>query len=88
MTTSRMPRHGRSGVVLATVAALAAMLMTFTGCADDAPGPDTPGQGTQVATTVATSSVSSVPTSAATATTSAPNPYAGGGGAGTATSAP
>jgi hypothetical protein len=38
--------------------------------------------------TSSVSSVSSVPTSAATATTSAPNPYAGGGDAGTATSAP
>jgi hypothetical protein len=86
-----MPRHGRSGVVLATVAALAAMLMTFTGCADDAPGPDTPGQGTQVADhggDVVVSSVSSVPTSAATATTSAPNPYAEAAARVTATSAP
>ncbi len=85
MTGLDAPRHGRSGVLLATAAAIAAMLFTISSCADDGPAPNTPATGSQVGTTT-TPSVP--PSSAATATTAAPNANAGGGGAGTGTTAP
>ena len=95
VTSKRFPGGGRSGLLV--VALAAAMLLSLTACEDDAPAGDTPGGGTDVGrggTEVddltgggdGTGTVLSPDTSPGA--TDAPNPYAGGGGAGTGSSAP
>ena len=99
MTAPHAHRQGRSGVLLAALAAAAAMLFTFSGCADDSPATDTPGTGSQVGG--GGSDVGDLtggdgggagntvlPRNTSPGATDAPNANAGGGGAGTATSAP
>ena len=95
VTSRRFARTGRSGLLV--VALAAAMLLSLTSCEDDSPAGDTPGGGTGAdigGTQVddltgggdGTNTV--LPRDTSPGATDAPNPYAGGGGAGTATSAP
>lgn len=90
--------HGRSTVLLATLAAAAVMWFGLGGCDDDSPGPATPGTGssggqvgvpgTGVDVTGGGGNDTVLSASTTPGATDAPNPNAAGGGAGVATSAP
>jgi hypothetical protein len=94
VTPKRFPGGGRSGLLM--VALAAAMLLSLTACEDDSPAGDTPGGGTDVGTggtevddlTGGDGTGTVLPQDTSPGATDAPNPYAGGGGAGTGTSAP
>ena len=93
VTSKRFPGGGCSGLL---VALAATMLLSLTACEDDSPAGDTPGGGTDVGgggtevddLTGGDGTGTVLPQDTSPGATDAPNPYAGGGGAGTATSAP